>query len=217
MIEIVLDENAENTFLNAERPVYTIEDDTSEQDWENYCTLAKKIISAYGNTPIIIIRNHNPHFSINWLAVALFVESCLTPNKLECAVFKVADKAVATQTYKPFVALTIGLKYIIRLYQEELENVYKEIAGLSYLGLKIKEDYLENKLYMELPNGGTEQHITTQTTEEALTAVAILKSIALTQKTAHISAEIFKAEKSPQPDINRAIANAVSYVCPWIN
>ena len=71
--------------------------------------------------------------------------------------FKVKEKAAAIQAYKPFIALTIGLKYIIRLYQEELDNVYKEIAGLSYLGLNIKEDYLENKLYMELPNG-SERH-----------------------------------------------------------
>ncbi len=216
MIEIVLDENADNTFLNAERPVYTI-NDTTEKTWEEYRELAKNVITMYGELPIIIIRNDTPLFSVNWFAVALFVESCFTRNKLECVVFKVKEKAAAIQAYKPFIALTIGLKYIIRLYQEELDNVYKEIAGLSYLGLNIKEDYLENKLYMELPNGNEEHRISSHTTEEALTAVAILKSVALTQKPAHIRAEILKAEKSPFPDIDRAIAKAVSYVRPWIN
>ena len=151
MIEIVLDENTENTFLNAERPVYTI-NDTAEKTWEEYRGLAQKILTSYGDVPIIIIRNTNPQFSINWFAVALFIESCFIKNKLECAVFKVKDKTTAIQNYKPYIALTIGLKYIIRLYQEELDNVYKEIAGLSYLGLNIKEDYIENKLYMELPS-----------------------------------------------------------------
>lgn len=216
MIEIVLDENTENTFLNAERPVYTIED-AAEKNWAEYRALARKILTMYGDIPIIIIRNNNPRFSINWFAVALFVESCFTKNKLECAVFKVADKAVAVQAYKPFVALTIGLKYIIRIYQEELENVYKEIAGLSYLGLSIKEDYIENKLYMELSTGGEMKRISAQNTEEALAAVAIIKSVALTQKPAHIRAEIHKAEPSPRPDIDKAIASVVSYVRPWIN
>ncbi len=216
MIEIVLDENPEHTFLNAERPVYTVSD-SKVKTWEDYRKLAANILMLYGEFPVIIIRNNTPDFSINWFAVALFVESCFVKNKLECAVFKVGDKAVAIQAYKPFVALTIGLKYIIRLYQEELDNVYKEIAGLSYLGLTIKEDYLENKLYMELSNGGEEHYITAQTTEEALTAVAILKSVALTQKPAHIRAEILKAENSPHPDIDKAVAAAVSYVQEWIN
>lgn len=216
MIEIVLDENAENKFLNAERPVYTVSD-TGEKTWADYRDLAEKVLKMYGDTPIIIIRNTNPLFSINWFAVALFVTSCFIKNKLECAVFKVEDKAVAVQAYKPFVALTIGLKYIIRLYQDELDNVYKEIAGLSYLGLNIHEDYLENKLYMELPNGGELHNLTAQTAEEALTVVAILKSVALTQKPAHIKAEILKAENSPMPNINTAVANVVSYVKEWIN
>lgn len=211
MIEIVLDENTENTFLNAERPVYTI-NDTAEKTWEEYRGLAQKILTSYGDVPIIIIRNTNPQFSINWFAVALFIESCFIKNKLECAVFKVKDKATAIQNYKPYIALTIGLKYIIRLYQEELDNVYKEIAGLSYLGLNIKEDYIENKIYMELPSTGEPYNLNAQTTEEALTTVAILKSISLMQKPIHLHAEILKAESSPHPNIDIAIAEAISYV-----
>ena len=42
MIEIVLDENADNTFLNAERPVYTISN-TPEKTWEEYRELAKTL------------------------------------------------------------------------------------------------------------------------------------------------------------------------------
>ncbi len=85
MIEIVLDENADNTFLNAERPVYTI-NDTTEKTWEEYRVLAQKNLTSYGDVPIIIIRNNNPHFSINWFAVALFVEACFVKNKLVSAV-----------------------------------------------------------------------------------------------------------------------------------
>ncbi len=50
MIEIVLDENADNTFLNAERPVYTI-NDTTEKTWEEYRVLAQKILTAMAMFP----------------------------------------------------------------------------------------------------------------------------------------------------------------------
>ncbi|MCM1324027.1 MAG: hypothetical protein NC218_07685 [Acetobacter sp.] len=216
MIEIALDENIENTFLNAERPTYII-NDTFEKTWKEYRELARKVITMYGDMPIIIIRNNNPNFSNNWFAVALFVESCFIKNKLECVVFKVENREKALQAYKPFIALTIGIKYIIRLYQEELDNIYKEIAGLSYLGLDIKEDYLENKLYMELPSAEEAHILTAQTKEEALTVVAILKSIALTQQPIHFKAEISKVDEKTIPNIDTAIENVVAYVCTWIN
>lgn len=216
MIEIALDENTENTFLNAERPTYTI-NDIAEKTWKDYRELARKVIAMYGDMPIIIIRNNNPQFSNNWFAVALFVESCFIKNKLECAVFKVKNREKALREYKPFVALTIGLKYIIRIYQEELANIYKEISGLSYLGLDINEDYLENKLFMELPASNAPHILTAKTKEETLSAIAILKCIALTQKQIHIKAEILKTDEKTPPNIDSAIENAVTYVRQWLN
>ncbi len=211
MIEIVLDENKDNSFLNAERPVYTINEQKA-LTWEAYRALAHRIIREHEQTPILIIKNNNQKFSNNWFAVAMFVESCFVKSKLECAVFKVENRKDALNAYKPFVALTIGLKYIIRLYQEELNNVYKEISGLSYLGLNIREDYLENKLYMELPALEDAHQLTAQTKEEALTTVGILKSIALMQYPMHLKAEIAITKETTIPNIDTAIQNVVEYI-----
>lgn len=216
MLEIALDENTGNTFLNAERPMYVI-NDAAEKTWDEYRELARKLITLYAETPIIIIKNNNPQFSNNLFAVALFVESCFIQNKIECAVFKVKNHEKALRAYKPFIALTIGIKYMIRLYQDELDNMYKEIAGLSYLGLEIKEDYLGNKLFMELPAPEEAHLLTSHTKEEALTAVGILKSISLTQKKVHLKAEISKTEDTSVPNIDKAIQKVVEYVKPWIN
>ncbi len=216
MIEIALTENTENTFLKTEPPVFTIGEE-NVKTWDDYRALAKKIITAHINLPAVIIKNLNADISINWLAVALFVESCFINGKLECAVFKVADKSAAVQSYKPFVALTIGLKYIIRIYSEEPAYIYKEISSLSYLGLNIREDYLNNKLYLELPDNGECQKLTAQTLQETLTAVGILKCLALAQKAAHICAEITKSETSPRPDVDKAIADVVSFVRSWLD
>lgn len=216
MIEIVLDENAGNTFLNDVRPIYVIKDN-SEKTWEEYRKLAHEVITAYANVPIVIIQNHNPNFSNNWFAVALFIESCLTENQLECAVFKVESREKALKAYRPFIALTISFKYIIRLYQEELDNMYKEIAGLTYTGLDIKEDFIENKICIELPAAGEPYMLTARTKEEALTATSILKGIALTKKPIHIKAEIYKNEENTLLDINIAIQKAVACLRQWIN
>ncbi len=212
MIEIVLDENAENVFLNELRPVYEIEG-AAEKSWPEYRALARDVMTQYGNEKAVIIHNNNSLFSINWFAVALFAESCLQEEcALECIVFKVENRQAAMAAYRPFVGLTIGIKYIIRLYQEELSDMYREMGTLSYLGLNIKESYTENKLYMELPGEGEAQKIHTETTEEALVVIGILKSLALAEIPVHIQAEIVKAEKSPLPDINRAVDKVVAFV-----
>lgn len=215
MIEIVLDETAENVFLNKSCPVYVVNGD-EKKSWSDYRVLAHDVVATYNTEKTLIIRNNNPLFSINWFAVALFVESCLVETDLECVVFKTENRQAALKAYRPFIALTISLKYVIRLYQEELPDIYREIAILSYLGLNIKENYAENKLSMELPAEGELFTFNTETTEEALVAVGVLKSLALAQIPVHITAEIVKNDKSPVPDINKVIDTIVDFVQQWI-
>ena len=101
MIEIVLDQNEGDSFLNEERPVWEITKDMTG-DFPSYREEARKLIARYGSDKIIIIRNNHQGFSNNMFAVALFVESCLLPNRMECAVIKVEDYLQALQKYKPF-------------------------------------------------------------------------------------------------------------------
>ena len=50
MIEIVLDENKENEFLNRARPIYQISNFQGE-DLNHYRTEAKKLIAQYKEVP----------------------------------------------------------------------------------------------------------------------------------------------------------------------
>lgn len=147
--------------------------------------MAREILTAYQNDQIIIVRHASQKFSVNWLAAALFTESCFLQSRTEAVVFKTEDYDGAIAAYKPFVALTIGIKYVIRLYQEDFKNMYKDIASLSYLKLSIKEDYLANQLIIKLDKGGETKKIHAATAEEALTAIGIWfnMSIAVSAKT----------------------------------
>lgn len=219
MIEIAIDENNNNVFLNEERPVCHINYD-DEKNWDDYRQIARDILTTYANVPIVLIRASAGAFSNNWLAVALFVASCFIKNQLECVVFKVSNREKAMASYRPFIALTVGLKYIIHLYQDELGSMYREIAGLSYLGIDIQENFYENKLYMTYRQSYdtvSDHLLVAHTKEEALTVTGILKTISLTQKPAHIKAEIFKTNDTTLPDIDAAIRNVVSYVRPWMS
>lgn len=216
MLEIIWDKSLDDTFLNEKRPVFTLEN-ISAQNWSDYIALAQKIISAYRDIPIIIIHPENSSVSLNWLAVALFVQSCLTENKVDAVVFKVAEYEKALAAYKPFVALTIGIKYVIRLYQEELDNVYNEISGLSYLGLNIKEDFVKNKLLFSLPGEGRTQNFSTQTIAEALTVIGIMKSLVLSPLSISIKAEIYMDDKQKPTEINSVIDKIAEYFWPLFN
>ena len=216
MIEIVLDQNEGNSFLDKERPVFVISQNI-ENTFPAYREKARDVIETYGEEQIIIIRNNAPSFSNNMFAVALFVESCLRPNRLECAVIKVTDHQQALQKYKPFVALTIGIKYVLRLCTEPEKVVYKEISDLGYLGLEIKNDYLNNKIFLTL--AGTEEMKTfrAENMTEALILTGMLKSLALAQTTAAVTAEINITEHNPTPDKDLIVNRIVEAVTPWIN
>ena len=115
--------------------------------------------------------------------------------------------------YKPFVALTIGIKYAVRLYQEDLKNMYKDIASLSYLQLSIKEDYLQNKLIVTLNRGGKVKKIKAKTAEEALTAIGVVKSLALVSAAATIECELDILRNPDVADVN--IDNVIDGIVRW--
>ena len=123
-------------------------------DWAGYRALAKEFIVRFSQEAVVIVRNHIKDFSLNDFALALFVSSCQLDNNIECAVFKVADSRAATSAYKPYVALTVAVKYIMRLGKESLDEVYKDISTLGYLGIDVKHDYINHKLFLSLPGKG---------------------------------------------------------------
>lgn len=203
MIEIIFDRNLDDSFLNEKRPVAVIEQHA--EDWHGYRKMAKELLETYKNDRIAIIRAIGKKVSINWLAVALFAESCLFQSRTEAFVFKTENYEETVASYKPFVALTIGIKYALRLYHEDFKNMYKDIAGLSYLGLSIKEDYLRNKLIVKLERGGKTVKMQAVTTEETLAVIGTIKSLALASANVSVEGEFDMAGVSSAVDIDKVI------------
>lgn len=215
MIEIIFDSNNEDIFLHKKRQIFTI-DNLTPQSWGDYRQFAQKLLNKYQEEDIIIIRNNNPQTSVNWLAVALFAESCFLETKLNAVVFQTQQYEKDIEAYKPFLALTIGIKYAIRLYKEDWKNIYKEISCLSYLGLEISEDYHLNKLLIKLPRNTLPQKLIATTLENTLTTIGIIKSLALSEIPVSIDAEIFHPEIPETMDIDKIIEEIISYVKPLI-
>ncbi|MBQ7285452.1 MAG: hypothetical protein IJW72_04290 [Alphaproteobacteria bacterium] len=215
MIEIVLDGNDNNEFLHRPRPVLAIED-FAGTDYSSYRQKAQEIITMYSREPIIIIRNQSAQCSNNMLAVALFVEAHYVENNIECVVFKVADSHAAIEAYKPYVALTIGIKYIIRLMEENAKIIYKEIALLEYLGLQIERDYHDNKLIITLPGQGEPILMASTNTSEALSLIGAIKALALAHVDVSIKAEFQISDENPSFDHEEIINQVIKIVSPWI-
>lgn len=216
MIEIVFDKNPEDVFLDEKRQVCLL-DGLMLETWEAYRQQAHQILEKYKNERIVIVRNLGNGLSINWLAVALFIESCFLMTNLEAVVFKPENYDKAVSAYKPFVALTVGLKYILRIYQENWKTIYKDIAGLSYLGLSIKEDYLRNKLMISLQRENPPQKMCASTLDEALEIIGIMKTLALLSLPVSIEAEMAMAKNDHDPDIDQIIRKVVDYIKPLMN
>ena len=178
MLEIILDGNPGNTFLQQEYPVAEVVP-SSWQTFDDYRREARRIIENHANENAVIIPENEPRFSINKLAVALFIESCEIPNRLDYAVFKVSDYKQKTEAYKPYCALTIAIKYIMRLLQDDPKTAYKDMACLGYLGLNIKQDYANDRLLINLPGKIPLPKITASDFSEALIAIGIAKALTL--------------------------------------
>ena len=215
MIEIALDEHLNDEFLDKVRPVFKIEKSLGSS-LADYRSKAKDLLHQFTNIPIVIVHNDTNNFSINLFALALFIESCHYENNIECVVFKVKDTAKAIEQYKPYVALTIALKYVMRLCYEDVKTIYKEIGNLGYLGLTVTQDYANNKIFISLHGTEPVQKIITSNTSEALTVTGMLKALALAKTGAAIEAEINIAEEKNSIDEEAIIAQIIENVQPWI-
>lgn len=215
MIEIALDEQPDNRFLGLERPVFTV-NAFSGTALDDYRRLARNFVVRYTDVPIVIVRSSVAGFSLNMFALALFIESCHIENRIDCAVFKVADAAKATEAYKPYVALTIAIKYIMRLCRESSKNIYKEITGLGYLGVDVKTDYAARKIYLSLAGGENPVKLDTTGSDAVLAAAGTLKALSLMNCGASACAEIPMIDNLPPADEERVIAKIMAQVSPWI-
>lgn len=217
MIEIALDKNYDaDTFRGEKKTVFCVNNFIGT-DISAYLKLAKQIITRFGKESILILRIKTPNCNRNMLALALFIESCRTDNLMDCVVIKVKDYEKALAEYKPFVALSIAFRLALRLCEQTADDVYRELENMQYLGLEIKIDYLNKKIFSTLPGDGIVHHFTTYTTADAIAAAATLKALALAKLGAAVSAEININRQDSSLDENKIICRIMKNVHPWIH
>ena len=150
MIDIILDCNDNNIFNNKEYNVEEVSVSIADNH-EEYRKLAQQILAKHRSEENIIIKINNESISLNKLALALFIES-IDDNKTNNVVFKVKDIRTSMEAYKPYIALTIGIKYALRLIKEDIRTSYKDMESLNYLGLNISRDYFANTITFKWQN-----------------------------------------------------------------
>lgn len=216
MIEVILDQNQTDVFLNQARPVYAVRE-FSGADLSAYRALAREFAKRFQNDPIVIVRSEAAGFSINLFALALFIETYHLDAKLDAVVFQVENAHAATEAYKPYVALTIGLKYAMRLREQTPKMIFKEISLLNYLNLNIRQDYLAKKMFISLPGAEPAQKIVADNADEALVAIGIIKTLSLTHCNAAIEAELSLSDRPVCQSEEDLIQKVIDGVTPWIH
>lgn len=215
MIEVILDQNQTDVFQNQTRPVYAVRE-FSGTDLSAYRALAREFAKRFQNAPIVIVRSETAGFSINLFALALFIETYHLDTKLDAVVFQVANTHAATEAYKPYVALTIGLKYAMRLREQSPKMIFKEISLLNYLNLNIRQDYLANKMFISLPGTEPVLKIIANNADEALVAIGIIKTLSLTHCNASVDAELSLSDCPVCQSEEDLIQKIIDGVRPWI-
>ncbi len=217
MIEIVLDGNADDEFCGQKYSVIEIVSENLNS-WTEYKQLAQQIIIDYAKEYAVIIKLENPNTFLNKLAVALFVESIKTPNQLQYAVFKVKNLEKAREEYKPYVALTIAIKYALNLANENHNTIYKNISELGYLGIETEQDYIGNSIILRLPNSNSTPIImNSNNLEDTICGVALLKALSLAQVKVSIVLKIVRNETEISSNKDVLVEKIIQNVSPWIN
>ena len=217
MIEIILDGNLNDEFCGKKYLPVEINEFTSG-DWSEYKNTAKRIIAEHIEKEAVIIKINNEKFSLNKLALALFAESFEKSGNLEYAVFKVDDLYSAREQYKPYVALTIGIKYALNLANEAPKTVFKNISELGYLGIKSKRDYYTNTLTLSLPNSDEKARIIeTDNLQDTICAVGLMKSLSLAEVNVNFELKIKCIEANASIDKDEMIQKIIADISPWIN
>lgn len=216
MIDFAFDIHEGNTFCNEICSVVSI--DNAPQTWAEYVKQAEDFINCYGAEKTIILQIKNPQFSTNMFSLALFVKSIKTPCLLNLVVFKVKNLEAAREAYKPYLALTIAVKYVLQLFNASPEVIYKNISALGYLGLLIKNDYAKNTMTLVYEGGEEPLHyFETDNVFDALVMSAVLKTISLAQIKEKFEVKMFLNLEPQKIEVDDLVAKILETVSPWIN
>lgn len=178
MIEIAFDRNINNSFKGQEYPLLDVPD-LHDKPFSVYADYAEKVLANYKSEKYLIAISDDKLFDANKLALAFFMVSCLDyENSIDCLVIKNENYEEAFERYKPYVAVSIGLKYALRLIKDPVDVMYRELKCLDYLGFSIKEDYVQNSIcYMS--HNSAKSSVTTNNAHDALVYASLYKILAL--------------------------------------
>lgn len=178
MLEIVFDENASCEFLGQKcvelTPVFP-----AVSDFSSYRKLAKTIVDEHPEQRALVIRPAAEGEQVNLLALALSVETYDEKTNLEDVVFKVKDCRAAIEAYKPFAALANSLRYVRDLLRLDENERVADIKRLGYLGLKIKEDYINNRLELDWAGSEPAMTLAARDMKSGLVLVGLMKTWAI--------------------------------------
>lgn len=180
----------DNTFCGESFSVITI--DNPAHTWADYKKQADKLIKEHSSEKTVVVKVSNADFSINKFSVALFVSSFEAADKPDLVVFKVDDLERAREAYKPYLALTVALKYVLQLFNQPPEVICRNVSILGYLGLLIETDYVNNVMLLEYSgNSGAVYEFEAHDSFEVLLWAAVLKTVSLAQIPTKIRVRVF--------------------------
>ena len=83
------------------------------------------------------------------------------------------------EKYHPYFSFTSAADYILRLLDMKRAEMYKDIQSLSYLGLQIHTDYLQNTITLRLPSEGKPYVFYASTLENSVILASFIKMLSL--------------------------------------
>ncbi|MBR2300305.1 MAG: hypothetical protein IJ870_07045 [Alphaproteobacteria bacterium] len=216
MIEIAFDEHSDNSFKGQTYPLLDVPDLDGEP-FSSYLSFADSVFKKYTSELYLIVLADCSRFDTNKLAFAFFIQSCLHPNNaLECVVFKTSDTKLAFESYKPYIAASIGIKYALRIAKENVFEIYKELKCLNYLNFTIKESFLNHTLVFT-PNNVTTQNIETHSVFEAVVFVSLLKILSLAEIDMPFSLTVFTSTEPEKIDSKLLLKNLLEKTSHFID
>ena len=216
MIDIAFDMHQDNTFCGEAFSVIEIENEL--QSWADYKNFAQLFIQQHAQEKTVVVNVVNNHFSINKFSVALFVSSFNLSCPLNLVVFKVDDLEQAREDYKPYLALTVALKYVLQLVNEPAETIYKNVSILGYLGVSITNDYINHSLLLEYHGAtdGKTYEFEAKSPFEALLYAGVLKTVAIAHLPLNLKIKIIKNPEIQKIDMDELAEQIVQHVSLWI-
>ncbi len=215
MIEIAFDKHLDPFFKEQEHPLLDVPN-LHNKTFDAYISYARKAIKQYQSQKYLIAISDDSRFDTNLLSLAFFIASCLdNQNTVDCLVIKNKNYDKAFESYKPYIAISIGIKYVLRLIEEPADIIYKELKCLNYLNFSIKEDYVQNTIcYIFNPKNTSS--VTTNNTFDALVYAALYKILALTEIAIPFNLTIQITDKTQAINAEKIISAILQKVSPYI-